>query len=60
MKFEDKNVIKQYLNEIEIVLKFKHDNILPLLAISYDDEHPCIVYELMENGSLLDALKVCF
>lgn len=52
---------EQYLNEIDIVLKFKHDNLLPLLAISYD-EKPCVVYEFMENGSLLDciACKVCF
>jgi len=58
--FEEKD-FKQYLNEIYIVLKFKHDNLLPLLAISYD-EQPCVVYEFMENGSLLDciACKVCF
>jgi len=58
--FEEKD-FKQYLNEIDIVLKFKHDHLLPLLAISYD-EQPCVVYEFMENGSLLDciACKVCF
>ncbi|XP_022170967.1 interleukin-1 receptor-associated kinase 4-like [Myzus persicae] len=52
--FEEKD-FKQYLNEIDIVLKFKHDNILPLLAISCD-EQPCVIYEFMENGSLLDCL----
>lgn len=52
--FEEKD-FKQYLNEIDIVLKFKHDNLLPLLAISYD-EQPCVVYEFMENGSLLDCI----
>ncbi|VVC45516.1 Hypothetical protein CINCED_3A025831 [Cinara cedri] len=46
---------KQYLNEICIVLKFKHDNVLPLLAISYD-EQPCFIYEFMENGSLLENI----
>lgn len=62
---EDKMVeekdIKQYLNEINIVLKLKHDNLLPLMAISYDNI-PCVVYEFMENGSLLDciACEVCF
>lgn len=58
--FEEKD-FKHYLNEIDIVLKFKHDNILPLVAISYD-ELPCVVYEFMENGSLLDciACAVCF
>ncbi|CAI6366278.1 unnamed protein product [Macrosiphum euphorbiae] len=52
--FEEKD-FKQYLNEIYIVLQFKHDNLLPLLAISYD-EQPCGVYEFMENGSLLDCI----
>lgn len=52
--FEEKD-FKQYLNEICIVLKFKHSNLLPLLAISYD-EQPCFIYEFMENGSLLDCI----
>lgn len=58
--FEEKD-FKHYLNEIDIVLKFKHDNLLPLIAISYD-EQPCVVYEFMENGSLLEciACKVRF
>jgi len=57
--FEEKD-FKHYLNEIDIVLKFKHDNLLPLVAISYD-EQPCVVYDFMENGSLLEciACKVC-
>ncbi|XP_050442129.1 interleukin-1 receptor-associated kinase 4-like isoform X2 [Adelges cooleyi] len=53
--FEDKD-FEQYLNEIDIVIKCKHENLLPLLAISYD-EQPCVIYEYMENGSLLDCLK---
>jgi len=58
--FEEKDY-RQYMNEIDIVLKFKHDNLLPLLAISYDKQ-PCVVYPFMENGSLLDciACEVCF
>lgn len=60
-KIIEEKDFKQYLNEIDIVLKFKHDNLLPLIAISYD-EQPCVVYVFMENGSLLDciACKVCF
>lgn len=60
-KMIEEKDFKQYLNEIDIVLKFKHDNLLPLIAISYD-EQPCVVYAFMENGSLLDciACKVCF
>lgn len=53
--------INQYLNEIDQIIKFKHVNLLPLIAISVD-KHPCIIYEFMENGSLLDciACKVWF
>lgn len=60
-KIVEEKDVKQYLNEINIVLKLKHDNLLPLMAISYDDT-PCVVYEFMENGSLLDciACEVCF
>lgn len=52
--FEEKD-FERYLNEVDIVLKFKHENLLPLLAISYDKQ-PCVVYEFMENGSLLDCI----
>ncbi|XP_025204662.1 interleukin-1 receptor-associated kinase 4-like isoform X2 [Melanaphis sacchari] len=54
-KIIEEKDFKQYLNEIDIVLKFKHDNLLPLIAISYD-EQPCVVYRFMENGSLLDCI----
>lgn len=54
-KIIEEKDFKQYLNEIDIVLKFKHDNLLPLIAISYD-EQPCVVYAFMENGSLLDCI----
>jgi serine/threonine protein kinase len=54
-KVYEERDIKQYLNEIDNILKFKHVNLLPLLAIS-EDKHPCIVYEFMENGSLLDCI----
>lgn len=49
-----------YLKEIDYVLKFKHNNLLLLLGISLD-EQPCVIYEFMENGSLLNciACKVC-
>lgn len=55
-KYSEEKDAKQYSNEIHIVLKLKHDNLLPLMAISYD-YIPCFVYEFMENGSLLDCIK---
>lgn len=60
-KFFEEKDFEQYLNEIDIVLNFKHDNLLKLLAISYDVK-PCVIYEFMENGSLLEciACEVCY
>lgn len=36
--------------------RYKHRNILSLIAISDDGPRPCLVYEYMENGSLADCL----
>ena len=36
--------------------RYKHRNILSLVAISDDGLRPCLVYEYMENGSLADCL----
>lgn len=33
-----------------------HDNLLPLVGYSLDGPSLCIVYEFMDNGSLLDRL----
>ena len=36
--------------------RYKHRNVLSLIAISDDGPRPCLVYEYMENGSLADCL----
>lgn len=56
---------KKYLiNEINLIAKVKHENILPLLGISLgskDDtsryNYICLIYPYMQNGSLLDCLS---
>ena len=35
----------------------QHANIVPLLGWSQDDPAPCLVYALMEGGSLQDRLE---
>ncbi|PNF26888.1 Interleukin-1 receptor-associated kinase 4 [Cryptotermes secundus] len=50
------NVEKQFQNEIESLSRFRHNNLLGLLAYSCDSSTRCLVYEYMRNGSLQDRL----
>ncbi|XVE97364.1 hypothetical protein REPUB_Repub03eG0013400 [Reevesia pubescens] len=43
---------KEFENEVDLLCKFKHSNIISLLGFSSDNETRFIVYELMQNGSL--------
>ncbi|KAK8654909.1 hypothetical protein V6N13_107505 [Hibiscus sabdariffa] len=42
----------EYENEVELLCRFKHPNIISLLGFSSDNDTRFIVYELMHNGSL--------
>lgn len=44
--------LQQSLKEIKILNSRAHENILPLYAYSFGGEAPCLVYQLMKNGSL--------
>ncbi|KAK2577976.1 hypothetical protein KPH14_008411 [Odynerus spinipes] len=48
--------LQQSLKEIEILNSCPHENILPLYAYSLGGQAPCLVYQLMKNGSLEDNL----
>lgn len=48
--------LEQSLQEIRILNSRPHENILSLYAYSIDGEAPCLVYQLMKNGSLEDRL----
>lgn len=50
--------LQQSLREIKILNSCPHENILPLYAYSLGGEAPCLVYQLMRNGSLEDRLLV--
>ncbi|XWS17851.1 hypothetical protein CRYUN_Cryun33cG0103800 [Craigia yunnanensis] len=43
---------KESENEVDLLCKFKHSNIISLLGFSSDNQTRFIVYELMQNGSL--------
>ncbi|KAK4285215.1 hypothetical protein QN277_001943 [Acacia crassicarpa] len=48
------HIIKQLQQELEILSRIRHPNLLLLLGACPD--HGCLVYEYMENGSLEDTL----
>ena len=46
----------QMRTEMEVLSQVQHVNIVPLLGWSKDGLAPCLVYALMEGGSLQDRL----
>uniref|UniRef100_A0A0R3RH50 non-specific serine/threonine protein kinase n=1 Tax=Elaeophora elaphi TaxID=1147741 RepID=A0A0R3RH50_9BILA len=51
-----KEQLRQSLQELRMLSKYRHDNILPLYAYSLDGPQPCLLYQYMSNGSLFDCL----
>ncbi|XP_009485410.2 interleukin-1 receptor-associated kinase 4 [Pelecanus crispus] len=47
---------QQFNQEIKMMAKCQHENLVELLGFSSDGAQPCLVYEYMPNGSLLDRL----
>ncbi|XP_027566632.1 interleukin-1 receptor-associated kinase 4 [Pipra filicauda] len=47
---------QQFEQEINMMAKCQHENLVELLGFSSDGAQPCLVYEYMPNGSLLDRL----
>uniref|UniRef100_A0A1I8EPN2 non-specific serine/threonine protein kinase n=1 Tax=Wuchereria bancrofti TaxID=6293 RepID=A0A1I8EPN2_WUCBA len=52
----EKEQMRQSLQELRMLSKYRHDNILPLYAYSLDGPQPCLLYQYMRNGSLFDCL----
>lgn len=49
---------QQYLRELQVLQRFRHENILQLYGVSFNgNQPPCLVYQLMERGSLEDRLQ---
>ncbi|XP_059482559.1 pelle-like serine/threonine-protein kinase pik-1 isoform X2 [Neocloeon triangulifer] len=50
--------MEQLIREMQILDSIRHDNILSVYGFSFGHgSAPCIVYQLMENGSLEDRLQ---
>ncbi|XP_066489742.1 interleukin-1 receptor-associated kinase 4 [Tiliqua scincoides] len=47
---------KQLEQEVKLMAKCQHENLIELLGFSSDFDQPCLVYDYMPNGSLLDRL----
>ena len=54
-------IVSQFFTEILVMHSAPGDHILKLICYSYDENslsaEPCIVYQLMENGSVSDHLR---
>ncbi|MED6220884.1 hypothetical protein PIB30_049079 [Stylosanthes scabra] len=49
---QTQNAEREFENEVELLSKIQHPNIIPLLGCSIDGDTRFIVYQLMQNGSL--------
>ncbi|CAG9815637.1 unnamed protein product [Phaedon cochleariae] len=54
----DDQVTKQFRNEVEVLSKYKHENLLTLLGFSCDGCTYCLLYEYIPGGALRDRLQV--
>lgn len=52
-----KKRLKQILIEMRFLNEHRHDNILPLYGYSFDGASACLVYQMMQNGSLEHRLR---
>lgn len=48
---------QQFDQEIKVMAKCQHENLVELLGFSSDSNNLCLVYAYMPNGSLLDRLS---
>ncbi|XP_027354985.1 probable receptor-like protein kinase At1g80640 isoform X2 [Abrus precatorius] len=49
---ETQNAVREFDNEVDLLSKIQHPNIISILGCSIDGDTKFIVYELMQNGSL--------
>lgn len=54
----DDTITKQFKNEVELLCKYKHENLLSLLGYSCDGPTYCLIYEYVPGGALKDRLQV--
>ena len=54
--YTGESMLRLFNTEVKALSKANHPNIVPLLGWSDDGDAPCLVYVLMEGGSLEDRL----
>ncbi|CAG9856874.1 unnamed protein product [Phyllotreta striolata] len=53
----DDEVTKQFRNEVELLSKYRHENLLSILGYSCDGCTYCLLYEYAPGGALKDKLQ---
>ncbi|KAF2880644.1 hypothetical protein ILUMI_25538 [Ignelater luminosus] len=53
----DDPITKQFINEVEVLSKYKHENLLSLVGYSCDGPTYCLLYEFIPGGALKDRLQ---
>lgn len=54
----DDPVTKQFKKEVEVLYKYKHENLVSLIGYSCDGPTFCLLYEYISGGALKDRLQV--
>jgi serine/threonine protein kinase len=47
----------EFWKEVEVLTLCRHPNVVPLVAITVDQEEPCLIYPLMTGGSLAMRIR---
>eukprot|EP00475_Leptophrys_vorax_P022165 TRINITY_DN30155_c0_g1_i1.p1 TRINITY_DN30155_c0_g1~~TRINITY_DN30155_c0_g1_i1.p1 ORF type:complete len:332 (-),score=56.38 TRINITY_DN30155_c0_g1_i1:496-1491(-) len=57
MKHSDKDTMKRFLREVEIMRSLRHPNIVEFMGVCIEQPNICIVTEYLKKGSLHDLLR---